>query len=199
MAAHHFAAPDVRRIAETLIAKHHKHLTGIRMEYLFLSEASRRNGKITLGTARKITGYNALLSTPSVIGDPEGTSEGLEYFLITIAADTWELLPDKARIALVDHELAHCAIDRNDDGEVSLSLRNHEIEEFAAILRRHGLWKPDLTDFMHKVGSDMLNLWAELTDDDTTLRLVPNEEDPPPGISADGEVAAAQGDDPPAP
>lgn len=198
MPVHHSAAPEVRRIAENLIPKYHKHLVGIRMEYLFQSQASRGGGKITLGKARKITGFNALLSTPDLLDDPDATSEGCEYFLITIAADMWELLGDKARVALIDHELSHCKVDRTEDNDVILSMYPHEIEEFADVLHRHGLWRPDLTNFMRNVGSDMLSLWSDLPPNDEEFYVQRDGHDnfaeeaalarAASGVNPDGEV-----------
>lgn len=209
----HWAAPEVRRVAERLIVEHHRHLQGVRMEYLFQSEASRRNGRITFGTAQKVTGWKALLSTPDVADDPEGTSEGLEYFLITIAHDMWLLMPPKARTALVDHELSHCYVEMSDD-DVLLSMRSHEIEEFSGVLKRHGLWRVDLIDFVRRVGPEEVSIWQDLPPD---LEMGDEEEIPfdqlqvnpgtevwtpskfdqvPPGVSSDGEVlreAAAEG------
>lgn len=79
-----------------------------------------------------------------------------------IAADMWDnVLSDEQRVALVDHELYHFRVDRNDDDDVVLSIRPHELEEFAAVLARHGLWRPDIQHFMTAIGSDLLNLWAQ--------------------------------------
>ncbi len=36
--------------------------------------------------------------------------------------------------------------DKNDDGRPKLKLKAHDIEEFGAVLRRHGFWKPDLLE-----------------------------------------------------
>lgn len=195
----HWAAPEVRRIAERLITAHHRHLDGVRMEYIFQSEASRTKGRITFGTAQKVSGWKALLSTPDVADDPEGSSEGLDYFLITIAHDMWLLMPPKAREALVDHELSHCGADMDGEDKVILSMRSHEIEEFAGVLKRHGLWRIDYVDFMRRVGPEEVSIWQDLP-----LEIVEGDEEeipfdqlsPPPDVSADGEVlpkAASQG------
>lgn len=200
----HWAAPEVHRIADRLIVEHHRHLEGVRMEYIFQSEASRRNGRITFGTAQKVSGWKALLSTPDVADDPEGTSEGLDYFLITIAHDMWLLMPSKARIALVDHELSHCAVDMLDDEKVVLSMHSHEIEEFAGVLKRHGLWRIDYVDFMRRVGPEEVSIWQDLplelesgeeTEPEIPFDQLPDPRQPPSGVSADGEIlkAAAEG------
>jgi hypothetical protein len=67
----------------------------------------------------------------------------------------WDVLPQKTKVALVDHELCHAWAEANqkedDDGEaepVKLSMRPHDLEEFSCIVRRHGLWREDVEDFV---------------------------------------------------
>lgn len=205
MTAYYYAAPEVERMAATLIAKHHRHLQGIRMEFLFRSEASRSGGKLRLGQARKITGLNALLATPDIAHDPEASSEGCEFFTIEIAADTWELMGEKAKIGIVDHELSHCVVDIDADGNAILSMRKHDLEEFAAVLRRNGLYRPDVTAFIQAVGPEEVSIWQDLplelesgdeeTEPEIPFDQLPDSRQPPPGVSADGEIlkAASEG------
>lgn len=156
-------APSVRKIAATLIPEHHKHLEGARIEYVFRSKHSTNKGKIVAGKARKISGLNAFLASNEIhmhlkVGDEGAGAEivspsfgGLEFFCIEIAQDIWEALPEKQRIALVDHELCHCFREINDDtGEWMLSIRPHDVEEFAEIVQRHGLWSSDLDHFVEQ-------------------------------------------------
>lgn len=160
-AVYYSPAPDVARIGGRLIAQYHQHLLKTRVEFLFRSKASSSGGKTTLGKARKVSGLNALLATPDVVEDPEGTSELLSFFVIEIAQDMWGFLSDKQRVALVDHELCHCKLGVNEKGEIVLSIAAHDVEEFAEIVIRHGLWKPDLSQFVRSMGSDQLSIWAE--------------------------------------
>ena len=57
-------------------------------------------------------------------------------------------------IALVDHELCHLLLD--DEGRVTS--RAQDDEEFAAVIKRHGLWNRDLVTFRENCGQ--LNLFA---------------------------------------
>jgi hypothetical protein len=163
MAVTHWSAPEVKAIAEKLIAQYHRDLaySGVRIEYVFRSEASRSGGKLTLGTARKVQGLNALLAHEEKLRDPAESSEDLAFFVIEIAHDTYELLEHKAQVALIDHELSHCAIDQDDDGNTKLVLRPHDVEDFGAIFRRHGAWRPDMDRLLRSIGSDVLSLWAQ--------------------------------------
>lgn len=149
-------APAVAHLGKKLCASNHPHLAGTRVEYFFQEHASRKGGKLVLGNARKVSGLNAMLATPGAT-----SSEGNEFFVIVIAEDMWDTLGNSQREALVDHELSHCGIDVDDSGNVKLHLINHDVEEFADILRRHGLWKPDLTDFLEAIGKPQLEAIAQ--------------------------------------
>lgn len=135
------AAPAVKAIATHLIDEYHRDLADVRIEYVFRDKASKSKGKVTLGSARRVSGLNAWLA-----GDRDEVS-GEDFFVIEVAEDEWAELSDEQRIALVDHELHHCVYDTNDFGEPALSIAPHDVEEFAAVIRRHGLWKPDVEHF----------------------------------------------------
>lgn len=64
-------------------------------------------------------------------------------FVITFNWQAWSKLTPPQRIALVDHELAHCGRDL-EKGWVMIA---HDVEEFRSIVERWGLWTPDLRDF----------------------------------------------------
>lgn len=141
------AAPEVERIAETLIEEHHKHLIGIPIRYVFRDKAASSRGKLVLGKARKSTGLNATLVHLVRHDEPP---ERVDFFVIEIAQNTWRAMTDDQKTALVDHELSHCLTEIPDgpDDDVKLVLAGHDLEEFAAVVRRHGLWRPDLETFM---------------------------------------------------
>lgn len=69
-------------------------------------------------------------------------------FVIVLNAEVWPELPDSGRRALLDHELCHCAVKLDDEGNPTFRVRKHDVEEFAEIVRRHGLWKNDLEMFV---------------------------------------------------
>lgn len=138
-------AAAVKRIATGLIPAHHPHLEGIRIEYVFRDTAAKKAGKEVWGTARKVSGLNAYLAAT---GDEVPVDTDVEdLFVIEIAEDIWAKLNDRQRRALVDHELCHCGITVDDAGEVSLTMIGHDLEEFASIVERHGLWRADVEVF----------------------------------------------------
>jgi Putative phage metallopeptidase len=131
-------ADEVRDIAREVIAAvpDHAALADVRIEYVFRDKAPRSKGRIVLGRARKITGLNAYLADKRI----RALSTPSPFFVVEISEDTWQGLSPAQRRALVDHELCHCRVEVDDDGEVVLSTRGHDFEEFASIIRRHGLW-----------------------------------------------------------
>lgn len=142
-------APEVKEIAEDLIPKYHQHLIDfdVKLEYVFVSKAPKTKGKEVWGTCRKVSSMNAFLANQQEGSDP--------FFVITISEPVWEVLPPDSRVALVDHELCHAWAEANqnedDDGEddpYKLSIRPHDLEEFSCIVRRHGLWREDIADFV---------------------------------------------------
>lgn len=153
MSVEYRPAPAAQAIADRLIGEHHEHLLGVRIEYVFRNKATKKGGRVVLGKARKLSGLNAWLATDAderfVVPD--------SFFVIELAEDEWALLSDAQRVALVDHELSHCLAEVDDDGDFTLGTRGHDLEEFTDIVRRHGLWKQDVSDFV-KVGADQLRL-----------------------------------------
>jgi hypothetical protein len=99
-----------------------------------------------LGKARKIGGLNAWLS--------EKTDE--PYFVIEVAYDLWLGMTTAQKRALVDHELSHCRIKYSKTtGEPSLYIAPHDLEEFNAIVERHGLWRDDVQKFLDAAHGQM--------------------------------------------
>lgn len=136
-------APQVQAIAEKLVLEHHEHLDGIEVRYVFRDEAAKEGGKTVFGKARKKSGLDAFLAAQEdELEDPE------DFFVIEIALDVWSVLNERQRVALVDHELAHCRTKIDEKGNLSLVIAPHDVEEFSAIVERHGLWRPDIEEFL---------------------------------------------------
>ncbi len=140
------AAPQVERIAEKLIAAHHQHLATVPIRYVWRDKAAQSKGNIVFGKARKVSGLAAHLV--HLVRDDEPPDE-VEFFVIEIAADMWPTLTDAQQTALIDHELCHLGVDIPEGGDKdrSLVVRGHDLEEFAAVVGRHGLWRPAVETF----------------------------------------------------
>lgn len=128
-------APDVEAIAQKLIATipDHNHLASAKIGYLSRAGEWKKRNKIILGRARLIKGETKHLT-------------GLD-FTIVINGDIWPTLPPDAQEALVDHELCHCDSEVDKNGTQVWKLKHHDVEEFASVIKRRGLWKSDLTEF----------------------------------------------------
>lgn len=133
-------APDVEAIARELIELYHSHLGPVRIEYVFVLEAPKVAGKLVWARAKKVSGLNAWLAQEQrrELTEPE------EFFVIEVVKPIWGQLDEKARKALVDHELTHCWVDEKG----KLSIHPHDLEEFNSIVRRWGLWRDDVQLFI---------------------------------------------------
>jgi hypothetical protein len=126
-------APEVKRIADVLIAKYHPHLLdpSVRMYYRWVEKAPKKNGKTVYGRASKVDGLALSLV------DHDGPC-----FCIVISKDRWFMLSPAQRDALVDHQLCHCGL--SEDNEPRAEMWPHDLEEFRQIVQRHGLWLEDV-------------------------------------------------------
>jgi hypothetical protein len=134
-------ATEAEEIGRDLIPKHHGHLIGARVDFIFRSKPAKSKGQELLGKARKVSGLNAYLAG----GNESDGSE--EFFVIELSAQHWKELTESQKRALVDHELEHCVADEDDNGNWKLGIAPHDVEEFASVLKRHGLWRSDLRSF----------------------------------------------------
>ena len=161
MSAKYKPAPEVEELGRKLIStvERHEFLEGVRVEFVFIDKAPRSKGRDVLGRARKIGGLTAFLAG-SLVAVPDGAGflAPDPFFLIEISHDYWiEVLSELQKVALVDHELCHLRVDHDEAGEVSLSTCGHDVEEFACVVERHGLWSDGLTG-LGRVMSEQLSL-----------------------------------------
>lgn len=133
------------RIMEEMVAKYHPHLASakIAMAWRFDMKPDA-DGRLVLGTAKKASDLDRELH---------------QYdFVIVLNADMWnraEFTQDM-KVALVDHELCHCEVQKDENGEEKLDtsgrpvwrMRGHDIEEFTEIVGRHGQYKGDIEKFV---------------------------------------------------
>lgn len=153
MATKFTPAPDVQEIAERYIAEYHAHLiqNAVKMVYLFRDDVPVRMGKNVMGEAKKVTGLSAFLAGQPAEIDYEEISvnpDAEPFFAIIISQPIWDRLTLPQREALIDHELSHCYAEENDEGEVMLKMLAHDLGEFNAVVRRHGLWQEDVEKFL---------------------------------------------------
>jgi hypothetical protein len=160
------ANDELRETMRRVIEKFDVHgWEDVRIEIAFCWDEDSKTGlkrppksgeKDVWGRTRVITGHAAWLATAeedrSVMPEP--------FFLIEISLPTWNDLEDrpKHREALVAHELGHCVVDYDNNGDRKLSLKKHDIEEFAGIVMNYGLWRFDVERFV-KAGVKQMSLF----------------------------------------
>lgn len=189
MSAKYRHAPEVEAIANELLTTVDDHLhlyeNDVRIVYLFIDKAPQSGGRVILGRARRIGGLNAVLADLDAFTDLELCEEPRPFFVIEISFDIWEGLSIPRRRALVDHELMHCKTGHDDKGNLKLSTRPHDFEEFAAILRRHGLW----TAAAERMGAAVVEQLALAIDDTNTFLAGLSNPTPPANVDPDtGEI-----------
>jgi FAD/FMN-containing dehydrogenase len=126
---------SVEAVAQRLIPMYHPELSTARIKYIFVDKAGMRNGRPRMGKVNKVTGaYEYLLEMD---------------FIVEVASDQWNEQTDRQRQALIDHLLEQCTGEEDENtGDMKWVVREPDIHEFSAILRRHGAWNGDLTTFV---------------------------------------------------
>lgn len=125
-------------LAKDLIAKYHTHLQQADIAYLFTDKSLKQLGKPLLGKAAKAS---------PILRHFSGHD-----FIILFPEELWSSLNPEQRKALVDHELCHCGADPESGG---VRVVGHDVEEFYAIIERHGFWQQDLQDLAVNVSMQL--------------------------------------------
>jgi hypothetical protein len=103
------------------------------------------DGRLVLGKCQKVSDLHKELA---------------DYdFIVILNREAWDEFSDAQRLALLDHELSHATVARDQDGQPKLDergravfrLRKHDIEEFRDVVARHGCYKEDLREFAEAV------------------------------------------------
>jgi hypothetical protein len=129
------AAPELAELADAIIRHHNirfKHLSDVKVEYLWKARGGKRNGMLTLGRCQKPSG---------MLGHYSGA-----MYIVWLAADNcrdhgmtnWQIE------ALLFHELSHTDVHEDDDGNETYVLAGHDFEGFRQELEHYGAWKTDL-------------------------------------------------------
>jgi hypothetical protein len=142
------SALEPAKIAEDLIARYHPHLEEASILYLFTTQERKKCDRVRLASAKKFSAMERYLSSLHVDAEASASIDAGADFLILFDVKQWSILRDDQRVALVDHECCHCArfevITRHDDVELVWGIKGHDVEEFHAVLERHGFWQPDI-------------------------------------------------------
>jgi hypothetical protein len=156
------ASEDLESLARDIIQEHHSHLVEANIKYLFRTGAWEAKKRDTWGQAKKVgkevnflTGYD---------------------FIVTIHRDVWEQLSPEHKQALLDHELQHCSAGTDDAGNKVWYIQGHDVEDFHAIIRRHGFWSPALRKMEGLLNQTELDLEPEEADPEEELAALTGRE-----------------------
>lgn len=133
--------PQLEEIGKSLIQKHHNHLLEAEISYLVTSRQKIKAGVVEIGHSKRPSGLLKHYARAD--------------FIVIIADDFWHGAERIKREALVDHELCHCSVEYDESGERSWIIRRHDIEEFTAVVDRHGLWTDELKQFGQAVARQL--------------------------------------------
>jgi len=124
------ADESVLELVKEIVAENHQRLDGANIAVIMRERAQNKGGKVVFADASLVSEKLKPLLAEKV------------QFVLTIADNEWPELTKAQRRALIDHELCHCTF--NDQGKPKL--RPHDMECFAEVIERHGLWRPDQSD-----------------------------------------------------
>jgi hypothetical protein len=157
-------ATAVESIANSLIGTHHPELADAKFRYIAKETCSKRGGKPVLGTVKRMSEQQKFL----IEGNPD--------FLMEVPLDVWNELDASRRTALVDHLLERCTGEEDEQtAEMKWKTREPDVYEFSSILRRHGAWTEDLSNFASVAKTLDLSFMTEETEEDTELQAAANE------------------------
>lgn len=111
-------------IMAEIIGEYHSSLRNCKIKCLFYDKPRRRSGKLILATAEAVSPKFNYLT-------------GID-FIISIYEDVWDIMADQEKRALLDHELNHCFVGENKEGEPVYTILPHDVEDFRVIIERYG-------------------------------------------------------------
>lgn len=148
MATYTTAGNGITGEVANLIRKHHRELHDAEATYSVLfahAERDKQTGEPKGPALKTSTGWPALAKVRVV--SLRDRVAGLPDFQIILDGDQWEELQDETQAAILDHELEHVEVRRDDDGKIKsddcgrpkLRLRPHDFEVagFDIIVERH--------------------------------------------------------------
>ncbi|WP_371374458.1 putative metallopeptidase [Sporomusa aerivorans] len=153
------ASEDLEALARDIIEEYHSHLFEANIKYLFRTGNWEVKKRDTWGQAKKV-------------GKEVNFLTGHD-FIVTIHRDVWEQLKPEDKRALLDHELQHCSAGTDDAGNKVWYIQGHDVEDFHAIIRRHGLWSPALRKMEGLLNQTELELEPEDVDPEEHLAALP--------------------------
>jgi len=135
-------ADPVETMGNLLIKDHYPKLRPQRVLYVYVSEASKSEGKEVIVKPMKIQGLNAWLAQLWDGANESTEGPGDAFFLILVAQTIWEKMDRKSREAVLDEALWQCDVRASG----ALYVRKLEVRTAVEVVQRHGLYDNKLAD-----------------------------------------------------
>ena len=150
LSSRYHLAPGVKAVADPIITNYHPHLREASIAYLLRRGTWKSRGQVITGKAAIAPEQWRLLS-------------GCDLVLI-INETVWQVLGDKGREVLLDHELSHFTPPTADkDGSLRWAIREHDLQEFSEVVKRHGVCTGDHRRLIEAAGQLDLESLGTLT------------------------------------
>lgn len=151
------AAPDLSAwVRDTFVASDgplantsHEHLTEAHVGFLWTDIANARQGRAIVGQAETGLPMGAMGRWAKARAVQQVTEWFGEVpdFIITVEAAYASSCDDASFCALIEHELYHCAQERDvfgfpkfsKNGRPKFTIRGHDVEEFVGVVARYGM------------------------------------------------------------
>ncbi len=99
-----------------------------------------QNGKVVLGRTKVYSGEAAKIYFSKFPDIDAETLEGLnQVFVISISETTWLDMNEKEKMRLCRHELMHCGVSEDKQGNLKLVIISHDVEDFKDLIISDGL------------------------------------------------------------
>lgn len=150
-------APELAAWAETtfidddasLSNEDHAHLRSAKIGFLWTSIENTRRGLSVIGQAETGQPQGTMGKWPRARAEQqiENWFGSVPDFIITIDANWWLQAGDPEACALIEHELYHCAQEKDEFGAPRFSkstglpvfgMRGHDVEQFVGVVARYG-------------------------------------------------------------
>ena len=120
---------------------------GINIGYVTSDEEKKKGGRVTFGKCTIVKGEQNKFFIPHDV-------------LITIYHHNCYYFSEAQHKILLEHELKHIFVEQDEEGEVTLRIRGHEIEDFLDIVNKYG-WAWSAQENNQMTWSDLLSDDAE--------------------------------------
>ena len=196
------------RIAADIIEKHHPdlHKAGVKVVWIFRDRAGKSGGRIVLGRASKRSSRDRFLTDVGahVIVEisedqwdemnPQQREALIDHELCHIKVVTRKeaVLKGTEDVEMPGGQTEtrpiyeeNTVVLREDDGSPKLQIVGHDLDEFRAVLVRHGIWRSDPLDALHALATAGTELQARLFGADPADVLSSVPQGPGPAFSAE--------------